>query len=240
MEKQTVIIISANTSLREACQHAFQGFHDLQIETMTDIAHFRAWAPGKSVSAILIELKTLISSSPEERVLINDLTDSLPVAKMRLDPQTEQIMASVDTEALIGPELFNYIVERLKSQRLQRQIRRFPRKKTLFNVRIRHEFFGGEDFLSSTVDISQDGMFVIAGNSPPLGSQVQIQVQELGGEEWIQAGVRWTVPWGRSTSHFPGFGVQFLQVHPKQERKLLQLIGLVASDMPTPDELGES
>ncbi|MBI3556604.1 MAG: hypothetical protein HY074_10110, partial [Deltaproteobacteria bacterium] len=59
MEKQTVIIISSNATLRGACQRGLQGFHELHIETMPDIAHFRAWAPGKSVSAILIELKTL-------------------------------------------------------------------------------------------------------------------------------------------------------------------------------------
>ncbi|MBI3556244.1 MAG: PilZ domain-containing protein, partial [Deltaproteobacteria bacterium] len=173
-------------------------------------------------------------------VLINDLTDSLPVAKMRLDPQTAQIMASVETEALVGAQLFTYVAERLKSQKLQRQIRRFPRKKTLFNLRVRHEFFGKEDFLTNTVDMSQDGMFVIAGVSPPQGTQLRIQVQELGGEAWIEAVVRWCVPWGRSTSHYPGFGVQFKSIDPAQERKLLQLIGLVASEMPTPDELGSS
>ena len=238
MEKQNVIIISTNATLRGACQRAFQDFPELNIEAMPDVAQFRAWAPGKSVSAILIDLKTLISSNSDDRVLINDLSDSLPVAKMRLDPETAQIMASVEAEALVGPALFSYLAERLKSLKLQRQIRRFPRKKTLFNVQVRHEFFGAAAFLSSTVDVSQDGMFVISGLSPPLGTNLLIQVKELGGDEWIEAVVRWSVPWGRSSSHYPGFGVQFVAIAPAQERNLLQLIGLLASDLPTPDELG--
>ena len=127
-----IVSISDNPQVGEVCRDGFRADKQLSFHHVASIADFRAWAPGNAISALLVDMKTLVRSANEERRLIHDLAESLPVARVRFDAARREVVGTVDSSALEGEQLFGFISERVRTQRRARLIRRFPRRKTIF------------------------------------------------------------------------------------------------------------
>ncbi|MBI3543002.1 MAG: PilZ domain-containing protein [Deltaproteobacteria bacterium] len=236
LEPLTIVTISDNAELGEICRSGFRRDSMLTVHQVASISDFRAWAPGNAICAILIDMKTLMRSGSEERKLIHDLSESMPVVRMRFDASSREVAGTIEADALAGDQLFGYVSERVRTQRRAREIRRFPRRKTILNVSIQHEAFGPEPFRTTTGDASEGGMFIITSTALPAGAILKLFVRELSSDGKsdpapITARVQWCIEWGKSTTHHPGLGLQFLEIPEEQRMKLVDRVGLRSADL---------
>jgi hypothetical protein len=235
MSLSILAVITDNPEIGRACLQDLSKHPEFTVQIIDSIEAFRNWVAGKAITGIIVDLRTLLRSSQEEKNFINELGQAIPVAKVRLLPQAPMIAGSVDAESLSGEAFFNYLIRTLKDSEWQRRVREFPRRTKILNIRAYHEYWGKEPLLTNTVDLSEGGAFIICTKPPLLDTLVEVEIFELPEVGRLKARIRWILEWGKTTSRYPGLGLQFVGLTEKQRDQLHGMVGLIAQKIDLDD-----
>ena len=105
-----------------------------------------------------------------------------------------------------------------------RAMRSTERYKSNFNILLSTDLGWSPTKVEPTVtsDISEGGCFVSFAREWKLGNEIWFTVHELGDNEPIGGEIRWHAPWGQAM-RYPGLGVRFTHVEPRQARTLVDI-----------------
>jgi hypothetical protein len=180
-------------------------------------------------SGFIIDLRTMMKARTEDKDLFHELIDSFPAMRISHSLDKTVVKGNIRDRHLQDQDLFDYFIDDLCRHFIPRGIRTQRRRELFLNVRM--EFPGKENDLTgngviktNTVNVSEEGGFVLGTTPVKKGDKFQLMITELADSSPIQCVVKWVLPWGLSAHHLPGFGARFTGIAPGQKLELLKLL----------------
>lgn len=212
-----------------------------RVETLTALHEALVDTPHHG---ILLDLRTKIHASGEEKMLVHYELQQYPVLTLRWDQARKQCTTTVGNRS---HSVENFIaIDCAKGE--ARSLRGMTRLVAHFNLIVEQLAEGDHRALdlnsnesgehsrlsevtgthaalvhTATLNVSMGGCFVFMANPPELGKKVRLYFQELTSP--MVAEVRWVRAWGEARE-CPGIGVQFID---PPEGVPLELMHLAAS-----------
>lgn len=217
---KAVALVTESIHVEAQCRESIRPFSDLRLRRANSLEQAKRWIEDYSIHGLLVDLKTFLRATAIEREFVNRLVEYIPVGKVRLSPGNDQLTATFGEDNLAGAAVFLELAERVRKMPTTRVMRTHVRQPEILNARAYHPLWGDKALLTNTVDVSRGGVFLLAALAPVLDSLISLEFLELPSEERWKGRVRWVLPWGRSAHHFPGLGLEFIDLSPSQNRLL--------------------
>jgi len=218
--------------------------HDLYESFMADyndfeLIHFpsalafkESLTPDSRFNGMIVDLRTMMKSSPEEKDFLHELLDSFPAMRISLSSDRKIVKGNVTDKNLQGKELFDYFMKDLCRHFNARGIRLQKRKGLFLNVHLDLSKNGNQPqtelsknaIRANTVDVSELGGFILGVLDVEFGDKVKLVINELQDRSPIEGIVKWHLPWGQSARHLPGCGVRFIRLTADQKNELSALL----------------
>jgi len=170
----------------------------------------------KSYSGLLLDTQTMLRAGNEEKLLIFDLMEYFPVARIDWHQASQQVRAQYYGQVQFKHDVLQKFVQEECARYPARPIRLEKRVQVHFNVFLsRNEDF--EDQVESTVtmNVSAYGCFLFSTGDWKDVDMVWVKFKEFSDQAPISAEIRWRQPWGEAL-HVPGIGVTFRNVSKHQ------------------------
>jgi len=198
---------------------------DIAFDSVFTLAALESRLIEKQYNGLLLDLETMSRAAPSEKDIAKDLLDLFPVIRLRWDAEKHKIRTIFYGEFGDGTlELADFLEQHCKPFK-KRSIRRCVRRPIHFNVLAcsDREFAPATVRWTNTIDVSEDGCFLYAGEDWAGCEEVWLKVQELGEEPAILGHVRWATPWGTALQ-LPGVGLEFDEITSSQREEIKKLI----------------
>lgn len=181
---------------------------------------------SQNYAGFIVDLRSLLKADPDARDLFIDLTESFPLIRISHTIDKKTVKGNIRDKNFEDAQLFDYFINELCRRFRPRGLRVRRRKKIFLNVYLdfSNEGTSSELIKSNTVDISQIGSFVISDRDSHEDDVLYMVIKELSDQTPIKCKVKWTLPWGSSEKHLPGFGVTFIRIKPEQQDELTTLL----------------
>lgn len=166
-----------------------------------------------------IDLRTILNAKPKEKDMLYELIESFPTVRISHSLDKKTIKGNIKSRNLTDKELFDHFINEICSGFPARGIRLQKRKDLYLNAYL--DFNTNErPARVNTLNVSEEGLFVISTRPVEMGEPVKLVINELTDQQPINCNVMWTLPWGLSSNHLPGFGVRFDSISPRQREEL--------------------
>ena len=159
-------------------------------------------------NGILIDIPTYIKSPIHVKEFMSDLEVVYPTARIRYHKETDEVeLVILSEKSLVSLQEF---LEKYCKCFDGRSLRKNRRAALNLNLRLFWEIEGGmSEFLCTSANISEDGLFVVARTVElPMMAKVKIQILELGKDKFLYGTVIRALTWGEKHFHAPGFGIR--------------------------------
>lgn len=172
-----------------------------------------------------IDFKTLLKQTGKAKILLHEISESITVCKMRLDPITQMITGTLNDVSYQGPSLLRHFFEEVLHRSTPRSMRRVTRHPRIWSGVLKVPTAQGPvaEVKISTLDVSRDGCY-IATTVPAVAQQLFwvefLEVERLA----IQLEVRWVQPWGVRSQRLPGFGARFANLTDADKERIDDVI----------------
>lgn len=173
-------------------------------------------------AGFIVDLRSILKSEPNARDSFEELTKSFPVIRISHTLDKKTINGNIRDKNFRDRELFDFFINDMCRHFVPRGLRVKRRKKLFLNVYLDFsEDASGEELIkANTADISQIGGFLISDREVNRDDIFYLVIKELADKSPIKCKVKWTLPWGTTNNHLPGFGVAFTLIKPEQQEEL--------------------
>ncbi|MCP4146534.1 MAG: PilZ domain-containing protein [bacterium] len=215
-----VVIISKNKESLALYEEQLAQYDEFNIECYSSGSEFlENTSPQNLFTGFLIDLRTTIKASFEEKELYTEIFNSFPAIRISHSIDKKTIKGSIGTNNLSNKELFDCLKKECNLFK-PRGIRRQQRKELFLNLNVTA---GDQLIKTNSGDLSKGGCFIITNHEVKIGAPISVVINELLIPTPIKGVVKWVLPWGRSSHHLPGFGIAFTSINPEQQKELLDL-----------------
>jgi len=154
------------------------------------------------------------------------LIESFPVIRITHTPDRKVIKGNIRDKNIQGKELFDYFVDEACHRFSPRGIRSKKRKNLFLNAQVEIEKKNSqkEIFKTNTLNVSEEGLFIISTLEVNEGDVFNLIISEFSDKQPIQCIVKWIQPWGSTAKKLPGFGGAFASISPTQQKELMSFL----------------
>lgn len=218
-EKCNVVLIALEAKERDYYRSLLSGYKGTNVEEYSTIHQFKKCCPGRKYSGIVVDIRTLIRSTMQEREFFSLLWDGFPVLHISQSTGSNELnclLEGQESVELKGKELLDHFIEVKCRKVVPRQVRVHTRKKVFLNTFLYLTKDDKNPLKTNLWDISEGGSFVISTKMKPEGEQVWLKFADFNDKTPICGIVRWHRPWGKNFKQLPGFGIEFEKLSAKQ------------------------
>ena len=193
---------------------------EIEVDLVSSLSELYKGMQAKGYNGILLDVKTKVRASAEEKEHIHGLLESFPVLQINLDRETGEVGSLSAGRSGKGSALEDFLDRECGSFQ-ERSVRSSVRRDVNLNVLLADKTCHSEKgaVRSITLNISRGGCFIYSTREWDLHERLGFSVVELSDPSLITGEVRWHVPWGKST-RIPGVGVKFVSIQKDQHRDL--------------------
>lgn len=229
MSPDLIAIVARAEVDRRAYEALLRG-HGAEARLYESLADLKRRAGNARYRGVLIDLKAIIGCSQEERGLLREMDESFPVLRVQRQAggRLSGIFGAHHGE---GEEVLVRFLGEIRARFMPRGLRENRRRLLSLSVLVAEPGGQTPSVHACTQDASERGLFLVlpeVGSDGSLrrapGDPVYLSVPDLGDATPIEAVVRWGLPWGTSTRHVPGYGLEFAQIGEIQESRLCELL----------------
>lgn len=232
VRKTRLGVLAASTKSRELYARFLEPFKD-----MCDLEYYASGGelsagltenPYKLYNGFIIDLKTLLKAEMNDKDFYYELIESFPVLRVSHSPDGKVIKGNYQNRSIENDQLFHYFLDEVCHSFPGRGIRMFPRRAIFLNVLVHSpETVDNKEsapWIANTLNVSGNGLFIISTHSVRKGDIRHIVLRDLSHQEPIEIQVKWTLPWGQTIRHLPGFGAALLNISPAQKEELTSIL----------------
>jgi len=193
-----------------------------QVDSASTFSDLRNLLCGHSYNGVMVDLKTKVKASHDDKDLLHDLLEQFPLAQLKFEEATGAIR-SLNVGQARGNETVEAFINEECRPFPARPIRSSVRKNIHFNALISKNGTPSEEggIQTVTMNVSQGGCFLYSTEYWEIGGKVSIIFRGLEDQRPITGEVRWQVPWGK-TMQIPGIGVKFEDISTAQITELCE------------------
>lgn len=190
------------------------------VSTLKELYHAVIETP---YNGMMIDLFTKMKASPEEKTLVQEILDHLPVLLLRWDDQTGSMKCLYSGQMIGDVTLENFVQQQCRWSKA-RKIRSSLRINLHLNVLLSRTSKLREEnaIRSTTLDVSKGGCFLYSTDSWGTNVSVWFIFKELKDKTPIRGQVKRVVPWGKEMKA-PGIGVVFKEAEDAQLEEIYNL-----------------
>lgn len=174
---------------------------------------FKELIENRSVArfhGFVVEMKTILKSSAEEKSIFNDLDSYFPL--MRINTANGKISATMSHGSFEGEEAFVKFVDLECKPAPAKGLRLHPRQKSFVPVYWTAAEVPESNWRKGTTyNLSKNGMFLI-DNEVQLEIGTTIKVRIPLRESPVESKIRWQLSWGKTSQHPPGYGLETSEI----------------------------
>ena len=198
----------------------------VNVETVPSFGELHKMMIENCYNGVMVDLKTKMKASNEEKDLVHDIFEQFPVAQLNFDEKTGQIRSLHYGRKGKGESLESFIKEECRSF-TARPIRSSLRKKIHFNVLLPKTGGITKEAIHRTVtmNVSKGGCFIYSVDNLVSDVEVMMVFKELDGQRPILGKVRWKAKWGEAMQ-IPGIGIRFEDINEDQLTEICKIIGM--------------
>jgi Tfp pilus assembly protein PilZ len=229
--KKTIILIAENSESRLLYESYLRTYPDISYQVYSSVKDFIASvSKDSSYCGFIIDVKTFMKESPEDRKLLNELIERFPAIQISGVSGKKNVKGAISDKNLHDRELFDYFVKDLCYHFIPRGIRKQKRQNVFLNVYLDISSIQskntpeGKRFSTNTLDVTEAGAFILGDIDVKKGDKLHLVINELNDQSPIECTVMWVQPWGETISQPTGFGVIFTGIKPQQEKELITLL----------------
>lgn len=229
--KKAIILIAENSESRLLYESYLRTYPDISYQGYSSVKEFVASvSKDSSYCGFIIDVKTFMKESPEDRKLLNELIERFPAIQISGVSGKKNVKGSISDKNLHDKELFDYFVKDLCYHFIPRGIRKEKRQNVFLNVYPdlssiqRKNTPEGKRFRTNTLDVTEAGAFILGAIDVKKGDKLHLVINELNDQSPIECTVMWVQPWGETISQPTGFGVIFTSIKPEQKEELITLL----------------
>jgi Tfp pilus assembly protein PilZ len=216
-EKLNIVIIAKNEAARREYEKRVAA---LGVNTFTfgSFKDFQEKCGRELYNGIIVDLKTILGSSRDEKRLTMDLESSFPMLRIINNVTANRISGIADDLNLEGDEVFDIFVREKCAPFRPRGVRTSHRQLIHLSLKVFRD--ASQPVLANTYDVSKAGMFIVSTEKYEMESRVSFTVKEFEDQSPIQAIVKWVLPWGKTSRHLSGFGIEFVALSESQKSEI--------------------
>ena len=230
-DKKEIILIVENKESRSLYESYMRTYPDISFHSYSSVKDFTSQVEKDSFySGFVIDLRTIMKESPEDRALLHELIEHFPAIRISRVGRKKHIKGAISGKNFNDRELFDYFVKDLCIHFIPRGIRTKKRRIIFLNVSIdfssssTKNVFNEKLFKTNTIDVSDEGAFISGSMGVKKEDNVHLVIRELTDQSPIECTVIWVQPWGETIKHPAGFGVLFTGINPQQKEELAALL----------------
>ncbi|MBT8339517.1 MAG: PilZ domain-containing protein [Desulfatitalea sp.] len=225
MNKPKIVLVASESDQVDVYLKSFQVF-DLELHTVPNITDLVRLLSREPFNGIVIDLKTKLKASHEEKELAYDVLEQYPVMQSRLILPSGKVQSMPVGKARKEVTIEDFFT-RVCVAYQARKIRSDPRKSLNFNILLSRDGRFSVDAVERTftINISRGGCFVPISSEWSIGQHVAFIIKELEDRTPIVGEIRWCVPWGKRLT-VPGIGIKFEDIQKGQLNQLIEQFGL--------------
>ena len=225
-DKFKVAIISLEDGERKFYEDMLSEYSRLGLEGFSTIQQFRNMCKDNQYSGIIVDNRTLIRSTMEDREFFSLLCEGFPVMRISRNPDNINISCLIEGKQLVdlkGKQLLDHFIRSDCTKISPHQVRINSRKQIFFNIMA--DFPEPNQSIKTNLwDISEGGCFVLATNGKnEMGDDIILTIQDFKDQTPIKGTVKWRKQWGTDISKLPGYGVSFIDITENQVQEIRSL-----------------
>ncbi len=196
---------------------------DVEVDTVSSFKDLQQLLTDKPYQGVMIDLKTKIKSSKNEKKLTHEILDQFPVVQLTVEGNTGEVKSLFSGKSEGTGSLEEFIKQDCASFPA-RSLRASVRSNIHFNT-ILSKTGGFQDCdveRTITIDISKGGCFVYSCYEWERKKQVSLILNDLEDKTSIVGEIRWKRPWG-SALQIPGIGIKFLEIAKSQLNEIFEI-----------------
>lgn len=199
---------------------------EVQVDAVSSLSELHRRLLETKYNGILIDVRTKMRAAGREKELIHSLLDVFPVVQLNLDKTTGEVRSLFFGQSKGGESIDDFLKNQCSSFEA-RSIRSDSRKDLNLNILLSEtgNHCEADAVRSITLNISKGGCFLYSTREWELQSPVSFIIKELPDPGFIDAEVRWQIPWG-SAMRIPGIGIKFIHIGEAQHRSLCDQFNL--------------
>ena len=221
-ENLRIALISMESEDSDYYKNLLGDYDFIKLDSNTTIHQFKRACLDKVYSGFIIDNRTLITSTMDDKEFFFSLCEGFPVIRISRSPDSNNVNCVVEGKNmgnLKGRQLLSHFISEKCQSVAPRKVRVDNRKNIFLNTFLCFSE-KGETKKTNLWDLSERGCFVITTEEKKEGDRVWLTFQELKDKTPICSEIKWTMVWGKRTSQLPGFGVSFLVITDEQKREL--------------------
>jgi hypothetical protein len=195
---------------------------EIEVDAVSSLSELYKRLQEKGYNGILLDVKTKVRASGEEKERIHGLLETFPVLQLNLDRETGELRSLSAGRSGEGATLEDFLDKQCGSFQA-RSVRSSVRRDVNLNVLLSDWTCPSEKspVRSITLNISKGGCFIYSTKEWDLKKPLSFTMVELAAPGPITGEVRWQIPWGKSM-RIPGIGVRFVSIHEAQHKLLCE------------------
>jgi PilZ domain len=190
-------------------------------------------------SGFVVDLRTLVGASAAEKALAHALEQAFPFMRVIGNLPAGRFTGHIRGESLLGEAACVAFLERYCRPFGLKQFRVEQRKQLHLSVswsRVDGPR-AAAPILATTMNVSRHGMFIIDPTAAvDVGTRVYVHLSPARHTGPLLGVVRWCLPWGQSTQHPPGFGMELIELSEAQQEAFDQVAGWSRSAIPEDED----
>ncbi len=210
-----IIVIVQEGDARQAYLAELESI-DVEVSLISSFIEIQTLLSEDSYNGVVVDLKTKMKATADEKELALDLLEQFPFAQLNLEIKTGTIKL-LCYDQMMNVRTLKDFVDIVCTSFIPRAIRLHARKENNFNILLSRtsDFPENETEHTVTIDISKGGCFIYSIGNWEINTNVQIVINEINDRSPILCEVRRVVKWGEAMK-IPGIGVQFIDISEDQ------------------------
>lgn len=196
--------------------------------------------PAELFSGFVVDLRTLVGASAEEKALAYALEQAFPFMRVNGNLSAGRFTGHIRGESLLGETACAAFFEHYCRPFGCKKFRAESRKQLHLSVlwsRVDGPA-GAAPVRATTMNVSYCGMFIIdPAATVDVGTRVHVYLSPARHTDPLLGVVRWCLPWGQSTHHPSGFGIELIELSEAQREAFDQAAGWSRSVLPEDSHL---
>jgi hypothetical protein len=213
-----VIWITENAHLFDKIRRITEQFPQFEIEIAPNLQALIGTMSSLETSGIAIDVRSAIKLTPSERMMLNDISRTLPVLKFRWGNQDDAPTGTINDIPSDQASLLKDFLELHCALQMPRGIRLAER--TIRHLRI--ELDSGQQMV--TGDLSLGGAFLITLDPRPETPQGELRFLDFPELGKVRIEIRWNRPFTHNPRLLPGWGVRFDSSNPSLRQSIRDLL----------------
>jgi len=226
-----LVLIARDDADRNSYEALLANYPEVKIESYDSIQQFKENLRERLYSGLIMDFQTLITSSTSDKEFFYSLRKGLPVINVNRSADKKELDYFIEEQragALKGKDVLDYFIYGICAKKNPRKVRFHTRKNVYLNVHLHLK--GRPSIKTNLSDISEGGCFVIATEEPPEDKIIYLTIDDLMDKTIISAEIKWSLPWGKSYTHLPGYGLAFKEISESQLQGIRKILGMVRGD----------